>query len=868
MTGSINGKGLEAQLPAQGVQLGSTDLTLNLLDLRVQRNAPIVGQMALQSAVQLVRYQTYDITQLKLGLSGEFLDAGPFSGTVKVEGETTLPREILGQALPLPFAVNLTSTGNHKTQNLKVSEFRAQLGTYGQAQGTASFAPRPAPSTTTDAALEIRLHPRLDSLLPLIPKTLIPGVTLKKSISPDSIHLKVNGVLNQDFMPEAANVVAALKLESLGLHLNEPAAAGKLERLVFLLSGDYQRATGTVKGTAGLSTHLAQLMVPEQLSVNQTTVTLKSNVHGQVSPAFELSALHSEDQLQIGLEGVEFTHPSVKATLPSLKWLSNTKEDIFQQHVVVEGLRLTAPGIFEVGMKGQWQQPQQQFELDVRVPLLQLDQLLPRLTGSLMTGLEDVKPTGIASVNFHTVGSLPSEADFTAMKLPLQFTGTVSLKDAGGKAAGFGLQKTDGTVSLAYGPTASPQLQFLTDLHLQNIRFPNSMPIRQLPNTTVQIKIAAPSTNEVRVDHLRVASNGLNTEIQGTIVGLQSFLQSQEPLGTRLANLFSELKTTANIDLGVFQQVLTPLGIRGTGQVGLQAHVRKKERGDLDTALDVTMNDVSLQQGTSTIQETTGTIQARKSLTWHPGQLQKVKRTRFHPSDIIAQLQRLSKKRHTVTIKRLQVGPLTLEDFSTHLHFEQHALKLQNMSMSLLGGGLGGNVILSAEHPLRLSAWIEAAQLDLNQLVDPNRRIAGDSELAATIGLTALLQDEAGALDLSQSELQLHITHIGKEALDRLLVFLDPQGSRPALAVARSQLKLANPSDVTLEIARGLLNVTIHFQGSFVPTFHLDRVPVAKIKNVERLTAAIPNWETLSQLLDMVGAESYALTPEGTLIMR
>lgn len=434
--------------------------------------------------------------------------------------------------------------------------------------------------------------------------------------------------------------------------------------------------------------------------------------------------------------------------------------------------------------------------------------------------------------------------------------------------AGFGLQNTNGTVSLAYGPKASPQLQFQTDLHLDNILFPDHLPLQRLPNTTLQVKMAVPTPNEARIDQLRVTSNGLQFEVEGAAVGLQSFLNSTKPLGTRLANLYAKLNTQANVDVGIFQQVLTPLGIQGNGQAGIRVHVRKKEQGNLDAAVDVNMNQLSVQQGTTAVQDTTGTITVRKSLTWQPEPSRTVRKKRFQPSDVIAQLQRLSKKEHSFTIKGLKIGPLSLENFSTSLQFDQRALKLQNMSMNLLGGGLGGHVILAAEAPVRLSAWFEAAKLDLNQLVDPASRIIGDSEVAATIGLTALLQSETGALDLSQAELQLHLTHIGKEALDRLLVFLDPQGSNPTLASARAQLKLANPSNVTIEIARGLLSLTIHFQGRFIPTFHLDRIPLAKMKNIERLTAAIPNWEALSKILTMIGAESYSLTPEGDFVLQ
>jgi hypothetical protein len=193
---------------------------------------------------------------------------------------------------------------------------------------------------------------------------------------------------------------------------------------------------------------------------------------------------------------------------------------------------------------------------------------------------------------------------------------------------------------------------------------------------------------------------------------------------------------------------------------------------------------------------------------------------------------------------------------------------MQNLAMNLLGGGIGGNLIISAERPLRISAGFEVANLDANQLIKTESKIIGDSNIAATIGLTTILQDATGAVDLSRLECNLHITHIGKEALDRLLVFLDPEGSNPTFSNARAQLKLANPSRVTVEVARGQLNLTIHFQGSLIPTFRLDRVPIAKMKNIEKLTAAIPNWKDLAKVLELIGAETYSFTPEGEIVFQ
>ncbi|MGE3939877.1 MAG: hypothetical protein AB7F90_14505, partial [Nitrospirales bacterium] len=774
--GVLQGHDLETALPAYGVQIGPTNVNLAVNDVRVQRNIPLLGQMEIKTTVQQLRYQAYQVEELGLRVSGEFLDAGPFSGILKVSGSTTLSQGWLGHSIPLPFDVSLATEGNHKTRTIKVSDLQAQLGSYGRVQGIATVEPRTPPSTTIDATLEVRLLPRLDNILPLLPKNLLQGITLKKGTSADSIHLRANGVLNQDYLPEAANVATAVKLSSLKARLEETKTEGTLENLAILVSGDYQRQKGTIKGTAGLSSNLTQLIVPEQLSITNTAVILKSIFHGQVSPTFQPTSLHSQDKLQVIVNGLKFSHPTVTALIPTLKLQSHTNEDLMQQDIELKDLRLSAPDTFEVGLNGRWHQPARKFELNFRVPMLRLDQLLSRFTGPLMEGLQDINPSGLLAMSVQTVGSVPSEEAIKTLNLPLQVKGTVSLKSAGGRMAGFGLQNTNGTVSLAYEPRTNPQLQFRTDLHLDNILFPDHLPLQRLPNTALQVKVTSPTPNEVRLDQLRITSNGLKIGVEGNIVGLQSLLNSPKPLGTRLANLYAQLNTQANVDVGIFQQVLTPLGIKGSGQAGLRVHVRKKEQGTLDTGVDVTLNQVSLQQNTSVVQDTTGTIKVRKSLAWQPEPSRAIRKNRFHPSDVLAQLKRLSDKDHSFTMKRLQIGRLSLENFSTSLQFDQRALKLQNMSMNLLGGGLGGHVILAAENPVRLSAWFEAAKLDLNQLVDPASRMTGDSEVAATVGLTALLQEETGALDLSQAELQLHLTHIGKEALDRLLVFLDPQG--------------------------------------------------------------------------------------------
>ena len=216
----------------------------------------------------------------------------------------------------------------------------------------------------------------------------------------------------------------------------------------------------------------------------------------------------------------------------------------------------------------------------------------------------------------------------------------------------------------------------------------------------------------------------------------------------------------------------------------------------------------------------------------------------------------------------MDLETLTISNFATHILFERNAFKIQNLAMNLLDGGLGGNIVLATGKDFGLSAQIEAAQLDLNQLLDKGLRIKGDSRVDLTTGLTVFFKPETGALDLSRTKLDLYITHIGKEALDRLLVYLDPEGSNPTLVAARAQVRLALPSRVTIQMKRGMMNLEILFSQGLLSKFSMQRIPVGKIKMVQELTKGVPNWETIVQSLTLIGAETYGIDEEGNILLR
>ena len=716
--------------------------------------------------------------------------------------------------------------------------------------------------------LRSRLSPKLNALLSLIPKDQLQGLVLQSGSESDTLVLQATGALHPDFRPEWAKVVATLKLSSLQAKLDSLRAKGTMHQLALLVSSDYQEKNGAFQGTIGLSSNLSNLHAVDTVSIGTSNVELKSSFQGNLSPAYQPTSLRSQDQLQLTLGNLTYQNPSLTATLPSLRLSSKTKEDVFKHDYRLENLQVTSKNILDMDVKGRYTESSQQFNADLQIPLLHVGNLLPHLSGSLMKGVEEINPKGQVSLALQAAGKIPQAADFKHLTLPLRVNGKLTLRDLEGAVAGYRVQGGNGTMTVAYSPIATPQTQLTTDMTLNRIHLPDTLPIRELADTSLHVSMVSPDLNEIQIDPIHLTSKGMDLSVKGSVVGLRELLSTTTPRGTQLAKLFAQLQTRLALDVETFQEALQPLGLKGTGKALVTLSMLKKEQGSLVASVKVGAETLSLTHDGTELNGINGGIQLRKSLVWKPNGLKAPPKKPFQPSDRIAQLKSFSRKGQNLTIERLQLGPFTVKNFSTNLAFEQQSLKMQNLAMNLLGGGIGGNVIIAAEHPLRISAGLEVVNLDANQLIKTESKIKGDSNIAATIGFTTILQDATGAVDLSRLECNLHITHIGKEALDRLLVFLDPEGSNPTLSNVRAKLKYANPSQVTVEVARGQLNLTIHFQESLISTFTLDRIPIAKMKNIEKLTAAIPNWKDLAKVLKLIGAETYSLTPEGEIVLQ
>ena len=865
---TLKGKNIEADLSPLETNLRSTDFSIEASDVSIRDNFPQFGTIKVNVANTGTQFQNYSVRDFHLDLTSEYFDAGPLSGTLQLSGVSTIPPIGPLEGQTLPIRLQLEANGNHKSQDLVLKEMIVKLGDLLLLQARGEIHSPTSTPQGMNVSLVTRLEPNIASLLPLVPPDMLEGITVQKGTGPDVIVVNMNGLLNEDYLPEWAKLSTGVKLTSMTTALDAMKAGGRLDRANVLVSASYSRSSGQIQGTVGTSLKLSDLHQGGSLAIGQTELRLKTSIAGALSPEFELTNLRSQDMVTIKMADIVYDDPSLKASLDQILVSSKTNEDIFSQDYRLERLHVTSGPLFDVTVKGQYQMTEQQFSAHVDIPFINVEGLLGSLSGNLVQGLGEIKPQGRIALSANTSGRVPTQAELDQLAIPVDALATVTLQNVEGAFAQHQVKGAGGTLSVSFTSGDHPIAKLSTDVQVKGIQLAPGLPLERLSDAYVKLNVSARDFDEIQMDQLRVGVAGADLDASSTVTGVKGMLTGNKALGSILGKLFAQVKTQVSVDLGQFEDVLKPAGLIGSGQATIGIAMLKKEEGPFDASLSVATENINIKQDGNTIRNIDGGLSLRKNLAWNPTSAKKPFSRLFNPSDALSQLRSHTNKWKRISIEDIDLGFLTISNFATHILFDRNTFKIQNLAMNLLGGGLGGNVILTTGKTFGVATQLEAARLDLNQLLEEEKRISGDSLVDATIGMGVFFEEETGALDLSRTELNFYITHIGQEALDRILVFLDPEDSNPTLVSARSQVKLANPSRVVIQIARGMMSLEILFGQGLLSDFKMDRVPVGSIKNLQMVTQGIPNWETITQVLALVGAETYGIDPDGNVLFQ
>ncbi|MCZ6799330.1 MAG: AsmA family protein [Nitrospirae bacterium] len=863
----VDVRDLQVDFPAMSVGMGKTQIGLDMTDIVVKDNQPESASLHLLVDSEDMAYQEYSLQNTHLETSGDFFMIGPVSGKVTFSTLAGIPPFEPMKAMTLPLTVTLEAVGNHHLQEVTVKDFGVQVGDYATVTVMGDVATDQS-TKTMNLSISTRVEPHVERILSLVPQDFLAGITLTKMPSTDLITVELQGVLDSEFQPQILNFTGGLHVSELDGVVEALPASGRVEDLSVSLNGDYTGETGVVQGSLSTALHLVDLQYADMTTVGDTALTLHSKVLGKITPTYTFTELQSQDTVNIHVREMNLHQPSFSVAVPDLVLSLKTSEDLLKKNFEVQELRLSSDPILALSVSGGYQMEGEEFHANIEVPYINIQELLNQMSGEALTAMKGQDLGGKVSVSLHTHGQIPNPEEINQFNVPIDLSVQVAIEAGRGEFAGYQTSGVEGNVELNYDPGLRPKIIVKTDVGIQKVQLPSDLPISQVAEVFAKVQLTVDDFNEIRLDPIHVGMKGANVSLTGSLSGFKGFLEEDPDVADLIKNFFSQIRIRGRADLDEFQHVLKPAGMVGLGDLEVKVDILKKEKGPLSLQLGLATNNVTVSQPGLRVVNIDGELSFRKRWEWQESRSRVSYEQSFNPTDVVSQLRTNLRKGKRVHIDLIDLGFLSISNFSTHLLFDRNALKVQNLAMNMLGGGIGGNVMVHTGNEFGVSARLEVARLDLNQLLKENERIKGDSVVDATMGVSLFFEPEQGQLDLSRTELNLFITHIGKEALDRVLVFLDPEGSSPTLVGARSQIKLANPSNVTIQLARGVMGLEIIFSEGLLPTFKLDRIPVGKLKSFQKVTEGIPDWEMIRQVMKMAGSQVYGTTTDGKLVLQ
>ena len=391
---------------------------------------------------------------------------------------------------------------------------------------------------------------------------------------------------------------------------------------------------------------------------------------------------------------------------------------------------------------------------------------------------------------------------------------------------GVQLQEAKGSIDLQ----ATPENLFSrTSLNLSNVRLSPSMtggtplPALQIRHQG-EINMAELKRIEIKSFGLGIPSLGFTCDLQGEIRSSLPFPElekkvSASPLPVKILreSLSADLRGKLSMNAQKIGTSVQGISLQGLFQGGFDVRKSESDRMDVRLTAKGERFSAAIKDGLQ-LHALTMDVPIQKTFGLGPGQ--KTKRSKdasIWTRSYIENLHPLSPYIDTIQIDRLQTAGQTLENLKIDFGYDGTNFILDRLSANLLGGSLWGRfTVLPAENKLVISTALEAVDLDVNRLT--KQKAEGDARISADTRAQLAIRQLQGDQKLSaeglldELEATFHLTKIGDQTLDRLILFLDPKGENPSLVQARALLHqqtvasaVKNP-EVSFSISHGMMN--------------------------------------------------------------
>lgn len=495
---------------------------------------------------------------------------------------------------------------------------------------------------------------------------------------------------------------------------------------------------------------------------------------------------------------------------------------------------------------------------------------------ALSPALQGVGLSGTLSNQTTISGRLPGPDDwkkFPMAPLPLNAAMDFKIKGAGLEATDMGISVSgvEGPVDLQYGKKG---LALVSSVNLREINHPGISPKPFAMETGIDVKLDAPERLQINKFKVAIPELGIAHSLKGEAAGLSPFMK--DGLEPTLANLLNGVHCSLNGGLSL--QSAAPLSIvEGTkvkGRAGIEFQLSLQPGKEISLEGKADFKDFGAEYfNLAAVRGLDGGLAFSKKLalagtkekTGTEGGGKARKPAGALPQGFLP----YQPKKERIAIGSVIAAGQEISQIELEPSFDGQAYSLDRFAFKALGGYAVGNLSLAkGKGSNQIRAGLEFAGMDSGLLM--KEKFTKNSAVNGHLALSFPLPDSEGSrdLDIGMVDLDVNITKIGEEVLDRLLLFFDPKESNPGIVNLRSMLKLAVPTKAAVRLKNGALSVSTQLKllamgGGLVDVNALDRVPIARLSGLEKVNEALDGAKNFAPYLDLLFTDKIRVGDDG-----
>ena len=585
----------------------------------------------------------------------------------------------------------------------------------------------------------------------------------------------------------------------------------------------------------------------------------------------DLSLENLETRLKTRLARPVLKHEGLELAFDALSLEADSRQNLQSGDIQLDRLVLVLPGLMRWSAQGTLGQWGERFDVKSRLDRVNLKPLLARVPASFKAPIRGLALSGSAAWDLEARGLRPEAAAFRKADLPLTVRTRLDLKgvDIDWPEKQLLMRGLDFQTTLGLKDNALDLAGRLTLAHLKKADLEQKLDLA--PEWTFHYQVHQWDRVEILEQALSLPGQTVRHALSGRIEGLRPFLTGKQEatLAGLLKTLDLALATELDADLAPLAPLAPGLTAEGRATSRLDLTLVAGKQLELQGELGFHQIHVRHESGTE-VRGLNGRFPLNKKLLLDrlllkngSGGFAAARRGFFN------QLREFSRYKNILRVQEVRLGEHALSDLAMNVYYQDNRLFLERFLMNLLGGSVAGHLFLTqTERGPELQFSTEFAHLDFNRLVKKKVAPAGrDSEVDGNMTFSfKVTQGGAGErISIDQIGARVNITHIGREVLDRILLFFDPEESKPAIVDIRAKLDLATPENLSLRVENGnlSLDVGLILLGSRVPAPALRRVPITSLKHFRQISGQLQKLSEFQNVLQYLAANGVEFDDAG-----